>query len=89
MSGVYVGGSAADPVRIDNLGVVAGASGLRIGDIVLRVDGRSVAGLASDAVSFLISDHDAGTPARITVDRDGAELSFDVAPEAQQREPDD
>jgi hypothetical protein len=87
--GVGIEGHAPDPLRITGLGGAAAASGLRIGDVVVRIDGRSVVGLDSNAVSFMMLDHDAGSPARITVDRDGAELSFDVAPEAPPREPED
>jgi len=81
--GVWLEGRAPAPLRIAGLGQVAGASGLRVGDIVVRIDGRSTAGLDGNAVSFLIADHDASAPASVTVDRDGAELSFDVPPEAR------
>jgi hypothetical protein len=73
------GGSA--PLRIIWIGGAAGASGLRGGDIVVGIDGRSVVGLDAQAASFLMSIRDANQPARVTVNREGVELSFDVAPE--------
>lgn len=83
MIGVSLEGGGSLPLRIVGLGTAAGASGIRVGDIVVGIDGRSVVGLDARAASFLMAVRDANEPARVTVERDGAELSFDVAPEPQ------
>jgi serine protease Do len=56
----------------------AEAAGLRVGDIVLAVNGREVAGI--DALRFRVATLTIGTPARLTVWRDGgtADLTLDV-----------
>jgi hypothetical protein len=68
-------------LRVDDLGTAGRAAGLHTGDVLTAIDGRPVAGLSLEAASYLIFDHDAATPARLTVDRNGVSLTFDVPPD--------
>lgn len=67
----------------------AAASGLRIGDLLLTVDGLPVTGLQSHAIDLLMTDRPIGAIVKLTVDRDGARLSFDVPVEPRRMPPDD
>ena len=52
-------------------------AGLRVGDLVLEIDGASVVGLLTDEVMTLLQG-ERGTPVRLKLRRDGAEQTVDV-----------
>lgn len=55
----------------------ASEAGLKVGDVILSVDGKDVAGMAIDKVSNLLRG-DAGTTFVLTVERDGKPLEFKI-----------
>ena len=86
MNNAYVGIGVTIQPREDGTGlqvvqVTAGASaeqaGILAGDIIIRVDGTSVAGLDTSAVRNLIRG-EAGSTVKVTVLRNGAEKEFTV-----------
>jgi protocatechuate 3,4-dioxygenase beta subunit len=79
---VHLEGRPPEPVRVIDIGR---RTDLRVGDVVVAIDGRSVVGLGDDAVMFLLGQHTAADPARVTVERDGAELVVDFTPETAPR----
>ncbi len=68
--------------RIQSLRRAAASSGLRVGDVVLAVDGLSTARMDSHVVHALMLDREVGSAARLTVDRQGTQMDFDVVVEA-------
>ena len=84
--GVHLEGRPEGPPRIAHLSGAATSSGLRVGDLVVAVDGMPVDGLVEHAITRLMRDRPIGESARLTVDRDGAHLVFDVPVEAARRE---
>jgi hypothetical protein len=79
--------SGAHPILF--LKGTAASSGLRVGDLLLAVDGLPVTGLAGHVVHLLMVDRPIGATAKLTVDRQGTQLSFDVAVEPRAMQPDD
>lgn len=84
MNNSYVGVGMTVALREDNAGidiqqVISGGpaeeAGIRAGDILIRVDDQSVAGLDLTAVRSLVLG-DAGTKVKLTVLRDGQELEY-------------
>jgi RNA polymerase sigma-70 factor (ECF subfamily) len=59
----------------------AAHAGLHVGDVVGAVDGASVMRLAAPGVWTLIADRPVGSPVRLTVDRGGAAVTFEVVTE--------
>jgi S1-C subfamily serine protease len=57
-------------------GSPAGLAGIRTGDIIVEVDGRTING--SGGVIGIIRDHQPGDEVRVVVERDGRELTFDL-----------
>ncbi len=68
-------------LQLDPSGRVgADFSGLRAGDRILAVDGISIADVgAHAAMPMLLGDHDPGTTATLTVERDGVEQTIGLA----------
>ncbi len=67
-------------LQLDPSGRVgADLSGLRAGDRILAVDGISIANVgARAAMPMLLGDHDPGTTATLTVERDGVEQTIEL-----------
>jgi hypothetical protein len=65
------------------------SSGLRVGDILVAVDGMPVVGLRVHVAQQLMLDRNVGATAKLTVEREGAELAFDVVVEAGAVPPED
>jgi Carboxypeptidase regulatory-like domain len=86
--GVELESVPPDAHRIMALRGGAASSGLRAGDLLRAVDGLPVAGMQSHVVVTLMVDRDVGTAAKLTVEREGAELAFDVPVEPRRPEPD-
>ena len=83
---IYVGIGITITVREDGtgediIGVSPGSSaqeaGILPGDILIKVDGQSIAGMDSDQVSTLVRGEE-GTSLTVTVLRDGAEKEFSL-----------
>jgi hypothetical protein len=77
------------PHRILSLRGAAASSGLRVGDDLVAVDGLPIAGMQTHVVYALMNDRSVGEPVKLTVDREGAELTFDVAMDATPAPPRD
>ncbi len=78
--GVLLSGGGAQPLRIDEVFPGAPADGhLKPGDVIVAVDGKSVAGLTLDQVHPLIAGSGvAGTTVTLTIQRPGVAQPFDV-----------
>ena len=61
-------------------GAPAYKAGLKAGDVLLKVDDKSVVGLSLDEVTSIMKG-EAGTTVNIEINRDGKKLSFDVTRE--------
>jgi S1-C subfamily serine protease len=57
-------------------GEAAEAAGIRIGDVLLEIDGHDIAG--PDDVGEIILEHDPGDEVKIVLERDGAERTITV-----------
>jgi hypothetical protein len=80
--GVALDSAAGGAHRVQALYGGAASSGLRVGDVLLAVDGLAVAGMREHVVYRLLIGREIGEPARLTVEREGAQLAFDVVVEA-------
>ncbi len=70
--------TATPRIAVLDPGGAGESAGLLVGDVVIAVDGASVAGLNGDGVSWLLWDHDSGTPIRVGVSRGGIAMTFTV-----------
>ena len=61
-------------------GAPAHKAGLKAGDVLLKVDDKSVVGLSLDEVTSIMKG-EAGTTVTVEINRDGKKLSFDVTRE--------
>lgn len=61
-------------------GAPAYKAGLKAGDVLLKVDDKSVVGLSLDEVTSIMKG-EAGTTVKVEINRDGKKLSFDVTRE--------
>jgi membrane-associated protease RseP (regulator of RpoE activity) len=80
----FVGLPNNDQIQIQGIAPIAGhvspaaSAGLRDGDVVVSVDGRSIGGDAT-TLTDLIQSH-AGSPLSVVVERDGRRRSLEVTP---------
>ncbi|MBE0675489.1 MAG: PDZ domain-containing protein [Bacteroidales bacterium] len=58
-------------------GFPADNAGIKPGDLLVKVDGKSLKGLSTDKVSDNLKG-DPGTPISVTVERNGAEITFQL-----------
>ena len=79
--GVELEQDASGAHRVHFLLGAAASSGLRVGDVLLAVDGLPVAGMRGYAVRLLMLDRSVGATAKLIVDREGTQRVFDVAVE--------
>jgi len=76
-------------IEFNSFGGGATSSGLRVGDVLLAVDGLQAAGLLSQVVYDLMIDRDVGATAKLTVERKGVERTFEVVVEPEIRQAED
>lgn len=84
VDGAFVGIGATVKIEDDNNIIVdinedgpAYAAGLRIGDIIINIDGNDTYGMSSTTLSSLIKGIE-GSNVNITVNRDGEEINYNV-----------
>lgn len=74
-------GIDGDPPQIQFAHGSAERAGLLAGDHVVAVNGDAVAGIDRDGLQILLLDRAPGQAVKIAIERDGAQMSFDVLPE--------
>lgn len=84
-NGIVEGGIGCDIIKIDNkvyisyvaVGLSAEEAGIKAGDVIVAVDGEKTEGKSTSEVSARVKG-EKGTFVKITVDRNGKELAFNV-----------
>jgi len=88
-TGVGLAEGPSGSYRIDSLRGGAASSGLRVGDFLLAVDGLPVTGMRAHVVDALMRGRGVGARVELTVEREGAELTYQVVVEPEPAPPAD